>query len=643
MKHRIVTENLALLYKEAAKRYRDLPAFATRLSALKWRPVTYKEIYEQGLDLATGLIELGVEAQDHVGLFSDNRYEWMLTDYAVQFCGAADVPRGRDVTDAELEYIISHAGIRVAVVENDALLNRVLKLKPHLPELNEIIVMQPKGELPDGVKRLSDVQGYGAALRKRGDNRAEERIKAIHPNDLFTLIYTSGTTGQPKGVMLTHANMMSQIRNLPGVYNCNDRVLSVLPIWHVFERVIEMYTIAFGGCTYYSSVITLGDDMRNVEPTFMASAPRLWEKLHERIMKNIKASHPVRQILFHIAYFLARNFKSSEYFITNKNLQMKSLPFWKRALFLPFHVLRWLIVLPWYGFFNAAVLERIRLGAGGSLKLTISGGGALPIHIDRFFNNVGIPVLEGYGLTETSPVLSVRSMLNLVVGTVGPPLPETEIRIIDPETHEVLYPNSNNPHNGLGMRGEIWVRGPQVMKGYYKEPELTAKAFSNGWFRTGDLGIITHNHCLKILGRCKATIVLSSGENVEPEPIEMHLQQSQFIDYCMLVGQDKKHTAALIVPALQEFRKAGINADTVEELVANPLVYDIVRKEVKKMNASPNGFKSYEIIRDFRLVNNSFEVGKELTNLFKVKRHIVSQQYDHVISEMFGEQTVKTR
>lgn len=181
------------------------------------------------------------------------------------------------------------------------------------------------------------------------------------------------------------------------------------------------------------------------------------------------------------------------------------------------------------------------------------------------------------------------------------------------------------------------------MKGYYKEPELTAKAFSNGWFRTGDLGIITHNHCLKILGRCKATIVLSSGENVEPEPIEMHLQQSQFIDYCMLVGQDKKHTAALIVPALQEFRKAGINADTVEELVANPLVYDIVRKEVKKMNASPNGFKSYEIIRDFRLVKNSFEVGKELTNLFKVKRHIVSQQYDHVISEMFGEQTVKTR
>lgn len=643
MQHRIVTENLALLYKEAAGRYRDLPAFSTRNSALKWSPVTYSEIYEQGLDLATGLIELGVEVQDHVGLFSDNRYEWMLTDYAVQFCGAADVPRGRDVTDAELEYIIYHAGIRVAFVENDVLLHRLLKLKPHLPELNEIIVMQPKDELPDGVKRLSDVQGYGAALRKRGDNRAEERIKAIRPNDLFTLIYTSGTTGQPKGVMLTHANMMSQIRNLPGVYNCNDRVLSVLPIWHVFERVIEMYTISFGGCTYYSSVLTLGDDMRNVEPTFMASAPRLWEKLHERIMKNIKASHPMRQILFHIAYFLARNFKNSEYFITNKDLQMKSLPSWKRALLMPFHVLRWLIVLPWYGFFNAAVLERIRLGAGGSLKLTISGGGALPIHIDRFFNNVGIPVLEGYGLTETSPVLSVRSMLNLVVGTVGPPLPETEIRIIDPETHELLYPNSNSPHNGLGMRGEIWVRGPQIMKGYYKEPELTAKAFSNGWFRTGDLGIITHNHCLKILGRCKATIVLSSGENVEPEPIEMHLQQSQFIDYCMLVGQDKKHTAALIVPALQEFRKAGINANSVEELVANPMVYDIVRKEVKKMNTSPNGFKSYEIIRDFRLVNNSFEVGKELTNLFKVKRHIVSQLYDHVISEMFGEQTVKTR
>ncbi len=635
MSHRIEAENLALFYRKAAEKYEALPAFATRESALKWKPVTYREVYEQGLTLATGLIALGVKAHDRVGLFSDNRYEWILSDYAVQFCGAADVPRGRDISDAELEYIIEHAGIEVALVENEALLKRLLKLKERLSLLREIIVLNPKTHLPAGIRSLAEVLAIGQELRKNGDRQVEKRIESIRPDDLFTLIYTSGTTGQPKGVMLTHANMISQTKNLPGIYNCNDRVLSILPIWHVFERVIEMYTISFGGCTYYSGIMTLGEDMRNVEPTFMASAPRVWEKLHERILKNIKASHPVRQMLFHIAYFLAKNYKNSVYFITNKNLKMKPQPQWKRVALMPFHVLRWLLVLPWYGFFNAAVLERIRLGAGGSLKLTISGGGALPIHIDRFFNNVGIPVLEGYGLTETSPVISVRSMLNLVVGTVGPPIPETEIRIIDPETEEVLYPSSGYPDNGLGKRGEIWVRGPQVMKGYYRDHELTDEVLKEGWFKTGDLGIITHNNCLKILGRCKATIVLSSGENVEPEPIEMHLQQSQFIDHCMLVGQDKKHTAALIVPALQEFRLAGFNENSIAELIGNPEVHRILKDEIRKMNASPNGFKNYEIIRDFRLLDNGFQIGNELTNLFKIKRHVVEQKYNHVIAEMY--------
>lgn len=379
MGYRIEEPNLALLYREAANRYGDLPAFATRESALKWNPVTYRSLYEQGLDLATGLIELGVKARDHIGHFGDNRFEWIL----------------------------------------------------------------------------ADVLSLGAELRAKGDRRAEERIAAIQPDDLFTLIYTSGTTGKPKGVMLTHANMVSQVRNLPGKHNMNDRILSVLPIWHVFERVVEMYTIGFGGCTFYSSIQNLAEDIRNIEPTFMASAPRLWEKLHERILQNIKASHPVRQVLFHIAYFLSKHYTASQYFINNKNLKLKSESMLKRILLMPFHILRWLLVLPWYGFFNAAVLERIRMGAGGSLGATISGGGALPLHIDQFFNNVGIPVLEGYGMTESSPVISVRAFDNLVVGTVGPALPETEVKIMDIETGNVLYPNDQLPHQGRGMRGEI--------------------------------------------------------------------------------------------------------------------------------------------------------------------------------------------
>ena len=635
MRHRIRTENLALLYQLAAERFEKLPAFAIRESALQWQPVSYGELYQQGLNLAAGLVELGVQAREHVGLFGDNRFEWILADYGTILCGAADVPRGRDVTDAELVYIIEHAGIQVTFVETEEIQNRILSLRDQLPLLREIILLDPKGTPKEGVKSLKEVCETGDMLRKQGDKRVTERIAGIQPDDLFTLIYTSGTTGQPKGVMLTHSNMISQIKNLPGHHNFTDRVLSVLPIWHIFERVIEMYTISFGGCTFYSSIQTIGDDMRNVEPTFMASAPRLWEKLHERILKGVKASHPVRQILFHIAYFLSRQYKNSEYFFTDKYLQVHHQSWWKRAVLMPFHLIRWTIVLPWYGFFNAAVLERIRLGAGGSLKATISGGGALPIHIDKFFNYVGIPVLEGYGMTETSPVISVRYIGNLVVGTVGPPIRETEIRIVDPETNEILYPNSNLPDHGLSLRGEIWVRGPQVMKGYYKNSELTKQNIVDGWLRTGDLGIITHNNCLKILGRSKATIVLSSGENVEPEPIEMRLQQSQFIDQCMVVGQDKKFLGVLVVPVLTEFRKTGFAEQNLEELVKNPDAHKVIRDEIRRMTSASNGFKRYEQIRDFRILTDSFQVGHELTNLFKIKRHVVEKKFNREILDLF--------
>ncbi|MDO9634112.1 MAG: AMP-binding protein [Paludibacter sp.] len=643
MAYRIYTENLALLYQKAAERYDALPAFAIRESALKWRPVSFRELNEQALNLATGLIELGVQACDHIGHFGDNRYEWMLADWAVQFCGSADVPRGRDVTDDELLYIIEHAGIQVAFVETDELQQKLLGIKSQLPMLKEVILIDRKVTPRQGVRSLQEIYDLGAKLRTAGDRRVETRIAGIQPDDLFTLIYTSGTTGKPKGVMLTHANMISQVVSLPGKHNINDRVLSVLPIWHIFERVVEMYTISFGGCTYYSSILTLGDDMRNVEPTFMASAPRLWEKLHERIMQNIKASHPVRQVLFHIAYFISKQYTASQYFMHNKNLKVKRESLLKRILLMPLHVIRWIIVLPWYGFFNAAVLERIRLGAGGSLIATISGGGALPIHIDNFFNFVGIPVLEGYGMTETSPVISCRATEDLVVGTVGPPIPGTEVQIVDPETGEILYPNQQQPNQGRGLRGEIWVKGPQVMKGYYKDPELTASTVVDGWMRTGDLGMMTFNNCLKILGRSKSTIVLLSGENVEPEPIEMCLLQSNFIDHCMVVGQDKKFLGAIIVPSLNEFRQAGVKVKSIEELALNTEAQKIIREEIKRINSSHHGFKRFEQVRDFRLLQESFQVGHELTNLYKIKRHVVEKKFYHVIDELFKNELTKNK
>jgi len=639
MKNRILAKNLADLYRKAADRYSDLPAFATRKRELEWDPVSFSELYNRGVNLATGLIELGVSARDHVGHFGDNRLEWILADYGVQLCGAADVPRGRDITDAELVYIINHAEIKVAFLETSVLLGRVLKLKKELPKLKEIILLDSDFRAGDQYRSIDEIELLGKKLRDKGDRRVEERIEGIRPDDLFTLIYTSGTTGKPKGVMLTHENMMYQIKAISVELSCTDRVLSVLPVWHIFERVFEIFTISCGVCTYYSNVRHLANDLKNVEPTFMGSAPRLWESLYLKIRKNVKQAHPMRQLLFHTAYFLSRQYRSSAYFLSGKQLYMEPPSMLKRVLLSPFHALRWLVVLPIYGFFNVAVLEPVRLSAGGSLKATISGGGALPVEIDRFFNYIGIPVLEGYGMTETAPVIAVRLEDNIVIGTVGPTLDATEVRITDIETGEVIYPNPALPHEGRGVRGEIRVKGPQVMKGYYREPEMTDATIENGWLRTGDLGMITFNDCLKILGRSKATIVLLSGENLEPEPIEMRLTQSPYIEHCMVVGQDQKNIGALIVPNMEGFRDEGFKKQSLEELVKDPEVRSIIQSEIKRTISVDNGYKRFELIQDFRLISENFTSGEELTSLFKMKRHVITDKYQHLIDEIYHQET----
>lgn len=644
MESRIKASNLADLYRQAAERYESLPAFATRRKALEWQPVSFRELFEQGKDLAAGLIEIGVQARDHVGLFSDNRYEWMLADYGIQLTGAVNSPRGADVTDTELVYIINHARIKVAFVENDALQKKILRLRHDLPELQEIILLDPAAEAREDVRQLKEVSAIGAYQREQGDRKVEERMEQIRPDDLFTLIYTSGTTGKPKGVMLTHSNMMSQMEVIPIDLSCTDRVLSILPIWHIFERVFEVYTITCGACTYYTGLRTLGEDLKNVEPTFMGSAPRLWESLHQRILDNIRAAHPVRRALFHIAYFLGHYYQESIFYITNNDLQLQPESQVKRAIFYVGHLIRLLILVPWYGFFNAAVLESVRQSAGGSIKATVSGGGALPLEIDKFFNYIGIPVLEGYGLTETSPVIAVRTEEKLVNGTVGPLVPDTELRIVDLDTEEVLYPNKNKPDEGRGLRGEIWVRGPQVMKGYYREPEITNTVLrEGGWFRTGDLGMMTYNDSLKILGRSKSTIVLSNGENLEPEPMEMQIRQSRYIEQCMIVGQDQKFVGALIVPKLDAFREHDIKADTHEDLVDDPKARRIVRDEIRYYLSGGSGIKSFEQVREFRILPRQFKVGEELTNLFKLKRHVVEKKYEGTIREIFSPKEIKTK
>lgn len=635
MYDRIYPSNLAELFRLAADRYDDSPAFMTRRGKQNWEPLSYRQLYETGLALATALIELGVEARENVGLFADNRKEWILADCAVQLCGAADVPRAADVTDAELTYIVNHARIRIAFIESDRLQKRLLALRDKLPDLQSVILLDEATEPADGVLKLTDLIKRGRDLREKGDREAEKRIEAIEPDDLFTLIYTSGTTGNPKGVMLTHANIVSQLKTIPVHIESSDRILSILPVWHIFERIFEILAISCGACTYYSNIRTLADDLKTVKPTFMGSAPRLWESLHQRILRTIAAAPRARRLLFQAAYSVSRNYHESTLLLNNRKLRMNSTDGRINGIDRNIHHLRRLLLSPLYRASDALVFRKIREGVGGKLKATVSGGGALPGEIDQFFNTIGIPVLEGYGLTETSPVLAVRILESTIIGTVGPPIPQTETRITDVETGEVIFPNPKLPHEGRGVRGEICVRGPQVMKGYYRDKESTEEVLQDGWFRTGDLGMVTFNDCLKILGRCKDTIVLLGGENLEPAPIEMRLCQSPFIDQCMVVGQDKKSIGVLVVPSLEGFQDHGIAAESLDDLLKNPEVEKRIEAEIRDRISGANGFKPFERIRAFRLLPKPFEVGDELTRLFKLKRHVVDEKYKDLIESMF--------
>ena len=632
---RIHAVSLPELYRLAAERFDSLPAFATRQRDSSWAPLSFRELYDRGRAIGEGLIELGLDAQEPIGLFSDNRVQWMLADVGIQLTGAVTTPRGVDLTDEELVHIVTHSGMKIAFVENARMARRCIELSDQLPELTTLIQLDASKPAPEGVRTLEEIELLGEKSLEAGSTQADQRAAAVQPDDLFTLIYTSGTTGKPKGVMLTHANIMSQIDHVPIQLSCTDRVLSILPIWHIFERMFEVFAISHGACTYYTSARRLGEDLKQVEPTFMGSAPRLWENLRHRILSKVATAHPIRRGLFHIALFLGTHYREALFILRDQDLRTTPVSPIRVGLNKLRAAIQWLLLLPWYGFFNAAVLESVRRKAGGSLKGTISGGGALPPEIDKFFNAIGIPVLEGYGLTETSPVVAVRTPERLVRGSVGPLIPETEVRIVDLDSGNILYPNTEHPHNGRGVRGEIQIKGPQILKGYFKDAEATRAVLdSEGWFRTGDLGMMTFNDTLKILGRSKSTIVLLNGENVEPDPIEMRLKLCPLIEECVVVGQDAKHLGALILPDREECQKEGFSSDSYEELAKDQELHERIRKEVKEALGNPSEFKPFERVQDIRFLERPLEVGVELTNLFKLKRHIIHDRYESLIHEM---------
>jgi long-chain acyl-CoA synthetase len=625
--------NIADLYRLAAEFYGDRPALAKRDASGEFRSLTYRELYDRACSLATGFIALGLLPREHVALLADNRPEWMLCDCAVLLCGGADVPRAADVTAQEISYIVAHSDSVIVVAENLSVLRRVLEVRDSLPKVRHYILID--GEPPEnsGVLKLSEVLERGRHLRASGDRVVEERLAQIKGGDIFTLIYTSGTTGTPKGVMLTHDNMLSQVRYLPFELYPTDRVLSILPVWHSYERVFEMVAVSRGCCTYYTTVRTVGEDLRKVRPTMMASAPRLWEGLYNRILQNVRTAPALRRSLFNAAYHCSREYQQAHCFLTGQLIDLHGRSSGESLRLAAGSLLKLLVYAVPCKLLDALVLKKLRAVVGGEFRGTVSGGGALPPHVDEFFNYIGIPVLEGYGMTETSPVLAVRTWRKRIIGTVGPFWPHTEIRIVEHGTDKVLYPTRFG--GGRGVKGEIHARGPQVMLGYYKNPEATEKVLRDGWMNTGDIGMVTFNNCLKILGRSKETIVLLNGENVEPVPIEAQLQESRFIEQCMVVGQDEKHLGALIVPSLDALREQGFEVSMLEDAAKDERIIRLVGVEVRRLVSKEHGFKPFETIQGWRFVPKNFEVGDELTPTFKPKRHVITVKYESLIDEMY--------
>lgn len=633
------TANLAQLLIESGLRFADKPAFATRGPDRVFRAATFGEVFTEARRLATGLIALGLGAREHVALFADNRYEWILCDLAVILCGAADVPRGSDVTEAEIRYIVAHADARFAIVENAAVLDRLMRCLPDLPALEVIILMEGAAGIESPANHRPAVYGLAELKAQSGDGKnlkveLERRIAGIGSDDLFTLIYTSGTTGAPKGVQLTHSNIVSQIKNTPFRVNHQDRILSILPVWHIFERVFEMIAMANGCCTYYTSVRNLKEDMSIVRPTFMASAPRLWESVYQGIRTSVEKAPAIRQALFGMAAAAAGRFRRALRVVRSRDLLLQKPNRFVR----PFQFMWSLFWLPFlyapFAILDTIVLKKVRAATGGRLRGSVSGGGALPLHVDAFFNDIGIPVLEGYGLTETSPVLAVRTFERLVIGTVGPLYPDTELRLLDLNTGEIFYRRESGIRSsgeGRGRRGEIHVRGPQIMNGYYKDAQSTARVLSaDGWFNTGDIGLVTYNDCLKIVGRSKDTVVLLGGENVEPVPIENKLLESPYIDQCMIVGQDRKFLCALILPAKDKF-----GGRDHAELAISAEVRETIRSELRRLVSQESGFKAFERVVDFRLLPKALEPGDELTAKLSIKRHVVTEKYADLIASLY--------
>jgi long-chain acyl-CoA synthetase len=576
------------------------PALLRHKADGAWRDISTEEFGARVRFAALGLLALGVGKGDRVAILSENRPEWTVCDHAILGLGAVNVPIYPTLLTDQIRYILDNSQSKVLVLSTADQLAKVAPILGSLPHLTRLVIMADAPGRPAASIGWGDLLKEGDRLRRSDAGRFDAARQAVGPEDLASILYTSGTTGDPKGVMLTHGNFASNVnatlRIIP--FSSEDVTLSFLPLTHVFERMVEFAYLAAGATIAYAeSIEAVPQNIAEIRPTVVAGVPRLFEKMHARILETVRASSFIRRAIFNWAIGVGRRRALAV-------LDHRPPPLWARIA---------------HPIADHLVFAKLRQRMGGRLRFFISGGAPLAPEISEFLHAAGLRVLEGYGLTETSPVVAVNTLDQTRIGTVGPVIPGVEVRI--------------------APDGEILVRGPNVMKGYFRDEQATREAMEGGWFHTGDIGLVDADGFLKITDRKKEVLKTSGGKMVAPQPIENLLRTDRFISQAVLIGDRRNFISALIVPdarLLESYaRRKAIPFTSVDDLVRDPRVLDLFRRRVE---AKMSGLPSYSTIKKIRLLARELtQESGELTPTLKVKRRVVEQKYAGLIDSMYTE------
>ena len=562
--------------------------------------ISYDKLFEETENFALGLASLGVKRGDKVAIIAENRPKWVYSDMAILGLGAVDVPLYPISTSDTIEFCLNNSESVGIIVSNKFHLNKVLKIHKKVKSLKFIIVMND-GDTGDEkmVHAFSAVQSMGKKFKQEQANYFVDNINLSNEDDICTIIYTSGTTGVPKGVLLTHKNIVSNVKAAHEIFdiNHNDIFLSFLPLCHIFERMAGYYTaFSCGGMICYAeSIEKVGPNMEEIRPTIITAVPRLFERIYSKIKRNIENQSEKKQKIFHWALEIGK-----EYVAAKKSNE--SIPISLTAK----HALA-----------DKLVFSKLREKTGGRIRFFISGGAALARELGQFFEAVGVLIIEGYGLTESSPVIAANRVNDYKFGTVGKPMPGVEIKI--------------------AQDGEILAYGPNIMQGYYKNKKETDAVLKNGWLHTGDLGVFDAEGFLIITDRKKHLFKTSGGKYIAPTPIENLFLGSKFIEQFVLIGDRRMFLSALIVPdyeAIKEYADANrISYTDPKELVNMKQIYELLQKDLDQFQKK---LANYERVRKFTILEQPFTIeGGELTPSLKVKRKVIEERYKDLIDDMY--------